>query len=310
MAERRRRRALLAGAAIVIAVVAAIGVTRLAAGSGVAVPRLPPGIASQTTFEDGVGALHPQCAPRTPSKSPRLRGTYRIEHAIVGQGAAALEITLPVDTDHTTFPLEACGLISSYAPIGLGTGGYYGLMVYVPRGWRVPNRAFFGVNIYELHFQNIYGAPVTLQLHPHHITLALETGACENHVTATPGCAVRSNADAPRGATPTLGGYYAIPPGRLVQGRWNELIVHVVWSSTAAGRIETVYRIAGARRWRRGASISGIPTVQWDRTRGCCDPTADDQLEAYTAALSAPLSVWLDNVVDGTSLAAVEATMP
>jgi Polysaccharide lyase len=273
-------------------------------------PAAPGAITSAATLDGDVSPLHPQCAPATPSKSPRLRGTFVLENSIVGQGTGALEITLPVDTDLTTFPLEACGLITSATPIGLGTDAYYGLMIYVPQGWTIPNSAFYGVNVYELHFQNVYGAPITLQVHPDHVTLALETGGCDNHATAHPGCTWRSNADAPQGSRPTLRGYYAIPPGRFVQGAWNEVIVHVHWSDTASGMVQTYYRVKGARRWLPSSSISGIPTVQWDNALGCCAPTYDDQLEAYTAGVSAPLSIWLDNAVTGTSLAVVEATMP
>jgi hypothetical protein len=142
------------------------------------------------------------------------------------------------------------------------------------------------------------------------VTIALETGGCENHTTPHPGCTWRSNADAPPGASPTLPGYYAIPPGAFVQGAWNEVILHVLWSNTTAGLIQSYYRVAGAPSWRRGSTVSGIPTVQWDNAIGCCDPSDDDQLEAYTYGVTAPLSIWLDNVVDGTSLLAVEAAMP
>jgi Polysaccharide lyase len=273
-------------------------------------PVAPGTITQAATFEGTVSPLNAQCAPSTSSKSPRLRGTYAFESSIVGQGASAVQITLPTDTDLATFPLEACGLLTAPAPIGLGTDGYYGLMVYVPVGWTIPNSAFFGVNIYELHFQNIYAAPVTLQLHPHHVTLALETGGCANHLTVQPGCRWRSNADVPHGAQPTLPGYYAIPPGALVQGAWNEVVVHVHWSNTSSGEVDTYYRLKGQRGWKQSSSISGIATVQWDNARGCCDPTYTDQLEAYTAGLSSPMSIWLDDAVDGTSLAAVERIMP
>ena len=82
------------------------------------------------------------------------------------------------------------------------------------------------------------------------------------------------------------------------------------WASDDSGQIQSWYRLAGAASWRAASTISGIPTVEWDNATGCCEPNADDQLEAYTAALSAPLSIWLDDVVDGTSLAAVEAALP
>jgi hypothetical protein len=165
-----------------------------------------------------------------------------------------------------------------------------------------------------MHFQNIYGAPITLELHPGNVTLELQTGGCADHTTAKPGCQYRSNAGHPpcsiAGVT-CLPGYYAIPPGAFVQGSWNEIVLHVVWSnSSAAGQIQSYYRVKGGKAWTEASNVRGIPTVQWNNANHCCATNYDDQIEAYTAGVSAPVSVWLDNVVDGTSLTAVEGSMP
>jgi hypothetical protein len=192
----------------------------------------------------------------------------------------------------------------------LGQDGYYGIMVYVPAGWTIANRAFYGVEFMEYHFQNVYGAPVSFQLHPDHITLALQTGACNNHTTAQPGCAYHTNADNPDGHPGTLPAYYAVPPGAFREGMWNEVLMHVHWASDSTGSVQTWYRVKGASVWTPSASVSGIPTVQWDVRTGCCAGSWIDLSEAYTGALSAPLSIWLDNQVSGSSFAAVAATMP
>ncbi len=257
----------------------------------------------------------PQCANYgTPSKPPRLRGNLYVSSPIHGAGVAGGRFELPTDPDPVTFPLEACGLVTGPRPIGLGTDSYYGLMVYVPRGWRVANKAFFGVNIKEFHFQNIWAAPVIFQLHPRYVTLALETGACNPHTSSNPGCQYRSNAGHRR-CTSTLfyrclPGYYAIPPGAFVQGRWNEILMHVHWASNRTGEIQTWYRVMGATTWTPSAVVKGYPTVQWNVTTGCCDPKYVDETEAYTAALSAPLSVWLANDVSATSFRSVAAALP
>lgn len=252
-----------------------------------------------------------QCANYgTQSKSPRLRGTFAFDTSTVGVGTASGRFTLPADSNPGTFPLEACNLINAAQPIGLGTDDYYGLMVYVPQGWTIANQAFYGVEIMEYHFQNVYGAPVSFQLHPDHITLALQTGACSNHATVKPGCAFHSNADNPNGVPGNLPGYHVIPTGALVQGAWNEVLMHVHWASDNTGVIQTWYKVKGASTWTPSANVSGIPTVQWDMTTGCCYSNALDETEAYTAALSAPLTLWLDQQVTGTSFAAVATTMP
>ena len=83
-----------------------------------------------------------------------------------------------------------------------------------------------------------------------------------------PSCASRSNADAPRGASPNLPGYYAIPPGALVQGKWNEIMLHVVWSDGAGGAFQSYYRVKGGGPWTQSSAVTGIPTVQWDNALG------------------------------------------
>ena len=278
---------------------------------------LAPGVTmSPVTFNGSVAPLKPQCAPSTPSKAPRLRGTYALDTTIVGQGASSLKITLPVDPNRQLYPLEACDLTTPLAPVGLGTNEYLGIMLYVPANWTIANSAFFGVNLYELHFQNVYGAPITLQLHPNNVTIALETGACSPYTARVPGCKYRSNAalatlsSCRQARANCLPGYYAIPPGAFVRGAWNEIILHVLWSNTTSGQIQSYYRVKGATSWIQSSSISGVPTIQWNNTRGCCGANYDDQVEAYTSALSAPLSIWVDNVIDSASLATVQASMP
>ncbi len=203
-----------------------------------------------------------------------------------------------------------CDVVAPPVPLGIGTTSYYGLMVYVPDHFTVAN-AFFGqeVEIEEFKFDKIYGAPVAWELHPDHVTLALQTGPCNNSQTTAPGCAYHSNADAPQGVG-NLPALYVIPPGKLARGQWNELAMGVNWESANTGSIRTYYKVKGASRWNAGSSISGIPTVQYDKTQGCCPSTAVEETEAYTGALSAPLAISLDNDVEGTGLGAVEKAMP
>ncbi|HUY22361.1 MAG TPA: heparin lyase I family protein, partial [Acidimicrobiales bacterium] len=254
-----------------------------------------------------------QCAPTTPSKSPRYRGTATYDptnQPLTGQSSYLF--SLPTDPSPSTYPLEACDVISASKPLAIGADGYYGMMVYVPKGWSIPNRAFNGIEIAELHFQNVDGAPISLQLHPDHVTLALETGACSNHATTSPGCVIRSNADANCKSTTTytcLPGQYAIPIGAFVQGAWNEIILHANWETSYTGQIQTWYKVKGASSWTQSSNLSNIPTIQYDATRGSAYTGYNDILEAYTAALSAPVTVSLGGYTSGTSFATVAGQM-
>jgi hypothetical protein len=255
-----------------------------------------------------------QCAPTTPSKSPRLRGTVVndwLNQALTG--VPSYLFTLPTDPDPSTYRLEACDLTTPNQPVGIGTSGYYGLMVYVPRGWTIPNNFPYGVNIEEYHFQNVDAAPIILQLHPSYVTLALETGACSLASSSAPGCAIRSNSAYQCRSTSTytcLPAQYAIPPGAFVQGAWNEIIMHTTWQTNYTGDIETWYKVRGAGTWTQSTNLSGIPTVQYDKSLGTPRPSYIDLTEAYTGALTAPLSLSLGNYATGSSFASVAGTMP
>jgi hypothetical protein len=278
------------------------------------VPANPNGITFNGTFSSlspwsngGGGA---QCSNYgTKSSNPRMRGTFNLATNVAGVANAGL-FTLPADTNKSTYPLEACDLLTKNQPINLGADQYYGLMIYVPQGWTIPNNAFDGVEIAEYHFQNVYGAPISFQLHPDHVTLAVQTGACTNHATKVPGCVNHSNADNPNGNPGTLPAYYAIPTGAFQEGAWNEIMMHVHWANDSTGQIQTWYKTMGAANWTQSTNISGIPTVQWDTARGSVYTNYVDETEAYTSAVTSPLSLYLGNDVTGSSFNSVAATMP
>jgi hypothetical protein len=255
-----------------------------------------------------------QCAPGTPSKSPRLRGTVSFDTSNQpAAGLSAYAFSLPADPDPKTYPLEACNLTSPLQPVGVGTSGYYGLMMYVPKGWTIPNTFPYDVNIEEYHFQNIDAAPIILQLHPGFVTLALETGACHLASSSSPGCEIRSNSayqcksDSTRTCLPAQ---YAIPPGALVQGAWNEVIMHVRWATDRTGDIETWFKVKGASAWTQSTNLPNIPTVQYDIAIGKPRTRYADLTEAYTGALTSPLAVTLGNYMTGSSFSSVASTMP
>ncbi|HLJ02159.1 MAG TPA: hypothetical protein VKT31_01900 [Solirubrobacteraceae bacterium] len=255
-----------------------------------------------------------QCANYgTASQSPRLRGDLYIDSTNPVSGGASGHFYLPADTNTSTYPWEACDLTMGQIPNVLPDDEYYGLMVYVPAGWTIANHFFGGVNIYELHFQAIWGAPITLELHPDHVTLAVQTGGCNPVGSTGPGCQYRSNADSSCQNWywwTCLPGEYAIPPGAFVQGKWNEILIHARWASDTSGAVQTWYRVLGSTLWTPSASVSGIPTVQWNRSTGFLPRIYTNEIEAYTQHLTSPLDLWLDDQLISTSSAAVMTAMP
>lgn len=247
----------------------------------------------------------PQCANYgTPSKPPRLRGTFNFARV---KGVLAGRFELPAARP-PTYPLEACELITRRA-LKLGTTGYYGYMFYVPQGWTTDASQFWGITTAQFHFQNIWAAPIVFELHHDHMTLALETGACRSYLTAAPGCTWRSNADNPNGRPGNLGARYAVPrPMRL--GVWHEIVMRVHWAADRSGEIQVWHRVAGTAHWTPTVSLRGYPTIQWDIAKGCCYRTVYDKIGAYRGAGAGPVSVWLADYRIGTSFAAVAAMMP
>lgn len=247
------------------------------------------------------------------SQNGRLRGDLYLDSTNLVSGGTTGHFYLPADTNTSTYPWEACDLTMGRLANTLPDDEYYGLMVYVPSGWAIPNHYFGGVNIYELHFQSIYGAPITLELHPDHVTLAVQTGPCYAAGTSAPGCQYRSNADS-KCLTwywwKCLPNYYAIPPGAFVQGKWNEILLHAHWASDTTGSVQTYYRVLGSATWIPSASVSGVPTVQWNISNGSAPSYYTNEIEAYTAGVSSPLSLWLDDQLISSSAAAVMTAMP
>lgn len=272
-----------------------------------------PGSLTVSRFDQqtiGPELVHAQCANTgTPSMQPRSRGTLtyltgpQSNGLSVGDGAASALITLPATP---AYPLTACGFETALTPIALGTDGYYGLMIEAPAGFSIANSTH-SVQIDEFHFQNVFGAPINWEVLQNHITLGIHSGACTNHALPNPTCAYRSNADASSG--PNLPGYYVIPPGSFQGGEWFEIAMHVHWASDTTGVVQTYWRAKGGT-WQQSSNVTGIPTVQYDSTRGCCYANAEDQPEAYAARLATPLAIGLDDISSGSSLVAVQQSMP
>ena len=95
-----------------------------------------------------------------------------------------------------------------------------------------------------------------------------------------------------------------------MQGAWNEIIMQATWTDNASGGVETWYKVAGASTWTQSSNVTGIPTVQYDISKGAPYSGYTDLTEAYTSALSAPLSVSLADAVTGPTFASTASQMP
>lgn len=270
-------------------------------------------------FDNGVfsplqGAQCMNTGTNTPP--PRYRGDIYFENSIVGQGSTATQITMPVTP--SGYSLTACDMLTPPQPFVQDQSEYIGMMFYEPAGETISNTGLFGGQtvIYELHTQFVWGSPVTLVLtNSGAVQIELETGSCHPAGSSNPGCQYRAagvNFPCSPGVGYTCAGgaLYVIPPGQVVKGAWNEIILHAVWASDKTGSLQGYYKVKGASTWNLGSSISGIPTVQWNNAQSGPSGTQLDSPEIYCFGLSSPLTLYFDNLVDGTGLGAVEAAYP
>jgi Polysaccharide lyase len=239
----------------------------------------------------------PQCANYGHANtSTRTFGQFVIDGSTAGAGRYSGQFTLPADATHLT----RCQVITP-RPVNTGGDDYYSLMFYVPTRWTSGTGAFWGVSIAAFNFENLWGGPVQLQLHAHHVTLAVQTGVC-----ADSQCQYASNADSP--GHPNLPPLYAVPPG-MQQGVWHELVVHCHWATDATGVIEVWHRLKGEATWTKTVSFTGYPTLQTHRD-GSVPQRTVDILSAYRGRSTEPVTVWLDAFSRSQTLAAAQANLP
>jgi hypothetical protein len=228
-------------------------------------------------------------------------GPFNVVTNPVGQGRYAGKFDLPAWSGGLTR-----SQLFTPRPIGVGTDDYYTLMFYIPRGWTPGTSVFWGVQIAEMDFEGLGagGGPVSLQLHSDHLTVNLASGVS---TSTMPYHQYRSNADST--GSPNLPPMYAIPRGSLLQGAWNEVIVHVHWAIDRSGAIEVWRRVLGQSTWTKTVSFSGYPTLQWN-PNGSMPATTLDDIQAYRGPSTAPVSIWLDGFSRSQSFATAAAHLP
>jgi hypothetical protein len=235
-----------------------------------------------------------QCANTgVPSSGSTVRGTVVVQSRTVAQGRYAARFDLPAATTYT-----ACETLDKRR-IRLGRDDYYGLMVRFPRPWREPSSAGWGLSLAQLNYEEIWGAPVSLNAHAKRVHLILQSGRCRSFQMSNPGCAYSS------GQNGNVRRMIAIP-APLVRRKWHQLIVHVRWTPRRNGIIEVWHRLKGHRAWNKTVSRRGYPTVQWTAEGGpsaLAGARTVDKIGAYRGHSTFPLTVWHDGFVRTTSFA-------
>ncbi|MBX4201992.1 hypothetical protein KW803_03850 [Candidatus Saccharibacteria bacterium] len=159
--------------------------------------------------------------------------THNGDNVSSGQGTYFGEFSIPADTTHK----QRCQNAITTRPTTINAGEYFSLMVYVPVGW-TPGTSAWGPAIAELNYQTTLtdnsGKPLALTLKPDHVTLNMNTGKMNSTGSVFSNT---SDADLPATCKGTLlpCAQYVIPPGKLVQGAWNEIIVYDYFTTSNTG---------------------------------------------------------------------------
>jgi Polysaccharide lyase len=262
------------------------------------------GVAFRGDFETGDHSQWTwgaQCANTgVSSGGSTVRGTLRVQSEVVAQGTYGARFDLPAAAKN-----NACETLHK-RKIGLGTDDYYGLMVRFPAEWREPSPAGWGLSLAQLNFENIWGAPVSLNAHSDHIALVMQSGLCSSVYTNNPGCAYSSGRG---GNVPPM----TAVPAPLALEEWHELIVHVRWATNSSGIIEAWHRLRGGDAWGKTVFLRGYPTVQWtddDGPQAIAGSVTSDKIGAYRGHATFPLTIWHDGFIRTNSFASAVSRLP
>jgi poly(3-hydroxybutyrate) depolymerase len=274
----------------------------------------------QATFNSGTIAPFNQwaCAGHNPTSPIETLGPFAFGQP-GGEGAYYGDYSVPADTSVK----QRCQTTQTQNDITrFNTTEYYGLMLWVPANWNPPVPSW-GPTIAELNYQttltNNSGKALELNVQADHVTIQMATGLMNVGGAVFPN---QSNADEATQIAKCSGvfktkGYcaiYAIPPGKLVKGAWNEIIVGDYFTTCANvtpcnGWVKAWYRAKGQTNWSQSADVSGIPTLLYDSTHDGSGQSLD-AIGLYRGPANVPIEVGLDNFTRATSFSAVAATLP
>jgi hypothetical protein len=184
--------------------------------------------------------------------------------------------------------------------LNLGSDDYYRIDYYFPANWQEPSSDGWGMAIGQFNYEGIWGPPVGLFAHGDHVRLVTQSGYCNDYKSANPGCTYSS------GIAGNLPETDVVPRGKLVRGRWVEMVVHVRWAKDGTGILESWYRYRGDSTWNKTVDQRGYPTVQWSSSRSAS--TSDvtcDKIGAYRGKATFPLTIWNDAFRVGSSFSSV-----
>lgn len=243
----------------------------------------------------------------TPDTTSTNRGKVFVVTDIVTKPTKAARFDLEAGR------LSACEVLHNRT-LGTGQGfppldEWYAMSVRFPANLKADS---WGLEVAQLNFQNIWGAPLALVAYgpgssvdaPLQLRLVGQAGECVPVGQPNPHCAWSSG---PGGSVPPA---TIIPNADFTLDVWHDLLVHVVWSTSASeGRYEGFHRQRGGE-WSQTAAFSGKPTVQW-KTGGFAHPAqgTNDKIGAYRPASTLPVSMWHDNFCSGTTRAIVETCL-
>lgn len=255
----------------------------------------------------------PQCSPPGGTMNPlayppRYRGPCYSGVSI--GGLPAIDLFSPylpsLGVSMTTYYDEAEGATNGAHYLTLSSGWpipadeYWGLAFYVPVGFKVSSNTGF-VNMGEFHMSNVGGQPpMALFLFSDHVRVQIAAGAWSSSTGFPVGCRYISS----------LCSLYAVPPGGLVPGAWNEIAWHVRWAADNTGQEQFYYRAQGGS-WTPSGSFSGHPTIAWNAPSSFVSRYANDIWNyGHSTTNTAGFHVYFNREVQGTTLASVESVLP
>jgi poly(3-hydroxybutyrate) depolymerase len=221
------------------------------------------------------------------------------------QTATGTTLTSPpynAGSDGSVADLEACNINGSLSRLDSTPAGfdeYIGFMVYVPSDPTVPNDV--GETMVAEYHQTPNGNPaLAFMLHNDNLKAVECTGDTTIDYGRT--CTVNQN------NTPL----YAIPPGHLTAGAWNEVAFHVHWSGGTDGAEEFYYKTRGDPSWTASSTLSGKPTLSTIGTSpvttqpSYTDSTAMNYGDLFTTQ---DFSTYVTRVTLASNLSTVESTL-
>ena len=143
---------------------------------------------------------------------------------VVGQGSTAGRFDLPASSQRAL----ARG---SEAHAESGRRRIYGMMFRLPKYWRKPSRAGWGLALVQPNDQRIWGAPVLLAAHANRVSLVTQTGNCNDGNPSRPGC---THSSGPGGSS-SMRAISSISPGS-----WHEPVSHERWVADSSGAVHMV----------------------------------------------------------------------